>query len=71
MSGICSIHRDHDPNCNLCGKTPADLFGADAWARAEAEAEAAGKHTCTACGFTYYLTVDACPKCSTPHRDPR
>lgn len=60
MSGICSHHRHFDPNCHLCKATPHNLF--PDWDEKEAEAKAAGTHDCS-CGFTYYRTVDRCPKC--------
>ena len=61
MSGICSAHRGHDEACNMCNTDIRELIpNYDALL---AEAEKAGKVTCTYCDFVYYLTVDECPHC--------
>ena len=64
MSGLCSRHKHHEPGCRLCNTSPTDIF--PNWEQKVAEAEAAGKHRCMGCGFVYYLTVNACPKCCRP-----
>lgn len=63
MSGICSAHQGHDPNCRLCNTTPGQLFGEDVWANMQATAEAAGLVACKNCEFKFYLTTDTCPAC--------
>ena len=60
--GICSNHRNPKIGCKLCSATPEDLFGKDVWAKAKENAIRAGKTKCS-CGFTYYLTVQRCPRC--------
>lgn len=64
MSGICSRHRENDPACSLCQKTPADIFGAERWEAMKMRAKDAGEHRCLGCGFRFYLTTKACPMCS-------
>lgn len=63
MSGICSAHRGYNPNCELCGKTPEDLFGKERWAELKDRAEKAGQHVCIRCTFVFYKTVGHCPMC--------
>jgi len=62
VAGICSKHRDYDPDCDLCEADLEDLFGRSMAAAMRAEAEEAGLYTCD-CGFEYYKTVDSCPRC--------
>lgn len=72
MSGICSAHNTDEPveGCVACHSSCADLFGAEAWAAAVAEAEAAGQATCVYCDFTYYKTVEICPSCNGKGKGP-
>ena len=52
MSGICSIHRNHNEDCDLCKASIRDLLpDCDA-----------GLVTCV-CGFRFFLTVRNCPLC--------
>lgn len=67
MSNICSQHREYQRNCKLCNTHPRELLPNGEWERMHAEAEAAGETDCKACGFTYYLTTDACPFCDTEY----
>lgn len=57
---LCSAHPYHVENCAACNASTEDI---DGWEEAEAEAKAAGLHTCK-CGFEYYKTVDSCPLCN-------
>lgn len=62
MAGICSAHWGSSvKGCVACNSSPRDLF--PDWDEKLAEAEAAGTHKCTGCGFVFYRTVDVCPKC--------
>lgn len=61
MSGICSRHQGHDPDCDLCCADIRDLL--PDYDAKHAEAAAAGLHACK-CGFEYYKTVSFCPLCS-------
>lgn len=61
MSGICSRHYWHDPNCNMCTADIRDVL--PDYDRKVHEAELAGIVTCGACSFKFYRTVDSCPKC--------
>jgi hypothetical protein len=64
MAGICSRHPHFESGCRLCATTLRDaLPGFD---RKLAEAKAAGEHTCAACGFTFFKTIDVCPMCYEP-----
>ncbi len=69
MSGICSAHRNFNPDCATCSATPEDIFGKEVWQSAVARAEAAGTMTCPSCNFTFYRTTNLCPKCSRPWND--
>lgn len=60
---ICSIHQVSQSDCPQCQITTDVLLQNPNFARMVQEAEKAGKHTCT-CGFTYYKTVDTCPRCN-------
>lgn len=62
VSGICSRHQGHDPECDLCAIDPREALGGERYDEKAAEAEAAGLHRCE-CGFEYYRTVSFCPKC--------
>lgn len=62
MSGICSRHRGHDPNCRLCNFTGEILPD---FAGKVNEAEKAGTYVCKKCNFLFYLTVHHCPSCGT------
>lgn len=63
MSGICSAHPWHEPDCDLCNTDIRELLpDYDAMI---ARSEAAGTHDCE-CGFTYYRVIDFCPLCSRP-----
>jgi hypothetical protein len=70
VSGICSAHPPGvtDPDCPACKATPADLLGEERWLKMQRDAERAGTHTCTVCGFVFYLTTRICPKCSSTAR---
>ena len=62
MSGICSRHKKHNPNCNLCNAIPQDIL--PDYNKKVADAEAAGTHMCTKCSYVFYLTVNYCPQCN-------
>jgi len=63
MSGICSAHREYDPDCDLCNVDPREFLGGEVYDRRHAEALEAGLHKCP-CGFEHYRTVSFCPLCS-------
>lgn len=69
MSNICSRHHKYDKDCKLCNTHPRALFPKGEWEKMHAEAEVAGVTDCKACGFTCYLTTDACPLCETEYED--
>jgi hypothetical protein len=60
MTGICSKHQTPASDCVLCNTDIRDVL--PDYDKKIAEAEAAGRHTCV-CGFEYFLTTDACPRC--------
>jgi len=62
MSGLCSIHGGRTvATCRACNADPRKVL--PDWDKKCAEAEAAGTHRCTGCGFVFYLTTNDCPKC--------
>lgn len=61
MSGICSRHQDHDPNCPLCCADIRDVI--PDYDEKAVEAAATGSHTCE-CGFEFFKVVSFCPRCS-------
>lgn len=63
MVRVCSIHQEYDGDCRICNTDVSELI--PNYKQLLAEAEKAGKHECAFCGFTFYLTTDICPKCST------
>lgn len=67
MSGICSKHQYHDPDCDLCNTSGKEFltrqFSKEVYERAVRAAEDAGLYVCHRCEFKYYLTIDTCPLC--------
>jgi hypothetical protein len=70
MAGICSRHREFDPNCDLCKADIRDLL--PNYDQMVAIAHAAGKVNCAKCGFEFFRTTDYCPLCGKKRimRDP-
>jgi hypothetical protein len=62
MAGLCSIHQKADPSCSLCQAHPRDIF--PNWDEKLKQAKAAGTVKCSNCGFEFFRTVIACPKCN-------
>lgn len=63
---ICSEHQEKQAGCTICQATIYNIFPAEEVERAHAAAEAAGQTVCKGCGFAFYLTVKACPRCEEP-----
>jgi len=61
MPGICSRHIEKTIGCRLCDSTPSDVL--TNFDQKLQEAQNAGLHKCS-CGFTFYLTVNHCPRCN-------
>lgn len=59
MSGICSAHQTFKPGCGMC---ECDLTTNRAFIAEVKRAKQLGLHKCE-CGFEYFKTVNACPKC--------
>lgn len=62
MSGICSRHSYHDPDCRMCNTDVRELL--PDYDEKVREAREAGEVDCGHCGFRFYRTTETCPLCS-------